>query len=66
MGLTDLDIISASLGPQDICIAYLLKNGGGKPGIKRLFDALNGESESNEALAELLMEQANDLPFMNQ
>ena len=66
LGLTDLDIISASLGPQDICIAYLLKNGGGKPGIKRLFDALNGESESNEALAELLMEQANDLPFMNQ
>ena len=63
LGLTDLDIISASLGPQDICIAYLLKNGGGKPGIKRLFDALNGESESN---AELLMEQANDLPFMNQ
>ena len=66
LGLTDLDIISASLGPQDICIAYLLKNGGGKPGIKRLFDALNGESASNEALAELLMEQANDLPFMNQ
>ena len=66
IGLTDLDIISSSLGPQDLCIAYILKSGGGKAGIRMMFDALNGPSESNEMMAEFLTEQSRDLPFMNQ
>ena len=66
IGLTDLDIISATLGPQNLCIAFILKNGGGKAGVRMLFDTLNGSSDSNEAIAEMLMEQAADLPFMNQ
>ena len=65
IGLTDLDIISSSIGPQDLCIAFILKNGGGKAGIKYMFDILNGESESNEMIAEMLLEQSKDLPFMN-
>jgi len=66
IGLTDLDIISSSLAPQNLCIAFIMKNGGGKAGIKLLFDSLNGASDSNEVMAEMLMEQAADLPFMNQ
>ncbi len=66
IGLTDLDIVSSSIGPQDICIAFLLKQGSGKAGIKHMFDTLNGKSEGNEVIAEMIMEQANDLPFMNQ
>ena len=66
IGLTDLDIISSSLGPQDLCIAAIVKNGGGKRDITKLFDALNGESPSNEMMAEMLLEQVQDLPFMNQ
>ena len=66
MGLTDLDIISASLAPQDICIAAILKRGGGRAGIRAMFDQLNGPSESNEMMAEFLTQQAQDLPFMNQ
>ena len=66
IGLTDLDIISASLGPQDICIAHVLRSGGGKLGLKMLFNALNGESEGNETMAEYLLEETKDLPFMNQ
>ncbi len=65
IGLTDLDIISSSIGPQDLCIAFILKNGGGKAGIKHMFDLLNGESESNEIMADMLLEQSKDLPFMN-
>ena len=65
IGLTDLDIISSSIGPQNLCIAYILKNGGGKAGIKYLFDLLNGESESNASMAEFMVEQSKDLPFMN-
>jgi hypothetical protein len=66
IGLTDLDILSSSIGPQDLCIAFILKRGGGRAGLKLMFDALNGPSESNEAMAAFLMEQTQDLPFMNQ
>ncbi len=66
IGLTDLDIISSSLGPQDVCIACILKRGGGRAGIRNMFDQLNGPSESNEMMADFLTQQAQDLPFMNQ
>ena len=65
MGLTDLDILASSVGPQNLCIAYILKSGGGKAGICNLFDMINGPSESNDIMAELLVEQSKDLPFMN-
>ena len=65
IGLTDLDIISSSLAPQDVCIAAILRSGVGKVGLKLLFDELNGPSEMNEAMAELLVEQTKDLSFMN-
>ena len=66
IGLTDLDIISSSIGPQDICIAFILKSGGGKAGLKYMFDELNGPSDSNGLMAELLVGQSKDFPFMNQ
>ncbi|MCR5352043.1 MAG: hypothetical protein K6E35_06090 [Bacteroidales bacterium] len=66
IGLTDLDIISSSLGPQDLCIAHILKNGGGRAGIRQMFDVLNGPAEGNEMMAEFLAQQAVNLPFMNQ
>ena len=63
---TDLDIISSSIGPQNICIAAILSSGGGRAGIRYMLDLLNGKSESNDALAAILTDQAKDLPFMNQ
>ena len=66
IGLTDIDIVSSSIGPQDLCVAYIIKNGGGKAGLKLMFDVLNGESEGNVAMAEFLEEEIKGLPFMNQ
>ena len=66
IGLTDLDILSSSVGPQNLCIAYLLKKGSGRAGIRLMLDTLGGKSESNEAMAEFIVEQAQDLPFMHE
>ena len=66
MGMTDLDIISSSIGPQNLCIAYIVKNGGGKVGLRRMFDLINGTDESNDMVAGFLLEEVSGLPFMNQ
>ena len=65
LGNTDLDIISSAVGLQNICIVCILSQGGGKIGLTRLFNAINGRNPQNEELAELTYNQAATLPFMN-
>jgi len=65
MGLTDLDIVASSVGPQNLCLAYLLKKGGGRAGIRMMLDTLNGPSESNDTMAEYILAQAEDFSFMH-
>ena len=65
LGNTDLDIISSAVGLQNICIVCILSQGGGKIGLLRLFNALNGQNSQNEELAEITFKQASNLPFMN-
>lgn len=64
LGNTDLDIISSAIGLQNICIVCILSTGGGKIGLERMFDALNGHNSQNVSLAELTYDQAKHLPFM--
>lgn len=64
LGNTDLDILSSSVGVQNICIVCILATGGGKRGLVRFFNALNGDNPQNELLAEMTYNQAKDLPFM--
>lgn len=64
LGNTDLDIVSSSVGIQNVCIVRILATGGGKIGLTRLFNALNGESPQNELLAEMTYNQAMNLPLM--
>jgi len=61
LGNTDIDIISSAIGLQNICIVCILSTGGGKIGLERLFDALNGHNSQNSELAELTYEQAKSL-----
>ena len=65
ISLTDLDILASSVGPQNLCIAYLLKRGSGRAGIRLMLDTLNGPSESNDMMAEYIVEQAKGLSFMH-
>lgn len=58
LGNTDLDIISSAVGVQNICIVCIIDVGGGKVGLERFFDAINGHNTQNKAIAELTYEQA--------
>ena len=61
LGSTDLDIIASSVGIQNICIVCILASGGGKIGLTRLFNTLNGENEQNELLAEMTFDLAKSI-----
>ncbi len=64
LAITDLDLLSSNTAIQYLCLVYVLKHGGGCDGIKSFFDVINGESSTNDMLAEMMMEQAYTLPFM--
>ena len=51
LGSTDIDIVSETIGLQNLCIVYILKNGGGKMGLVYLFNQINGEKPENEMMA---------------
>lgn len=61
LGNTDLDIISSAVGVQNICIVCILATGGGKLGLVRFFDAVNGHNSQNEDIADMTFEQAKKL-----
>ena len=64
LAITDIDLLSSNTALQYLCLVYVLKHGGGRDGLKSLYDLINGESDTNGMLADLMMEQANTLPFM--
>ena len=65
LAITDLDLLSSNTAIQYLCLVYVLKHGGECDGIKSFFDVINGESSTNDMLAEMMMEQAYTLPFMH-
>ena len=64
LAVTDLDILSSSAALQYLCLVHVLKHDGGREGLKAIFDTINGESAANAALAYMMLEQAQTLPFM--
>jgi len=61
LGNTDLDIISSAVGVQNICIVCILATGGGKMGLVRFFDAINGHNTQNEEIAEMTFNLAKSI-----
>ena len=64
LAITDLDILSSNTALQYLCLVYVLKHDGGRDGLKSLYDIINGESDANGIVADMMMEQAQTLPFM--
>jgi len=64
LALTDIDILSEYVGLQDLCIVYALKTGLGRDGVLFILKILNGDDSSNELMADMFIEQANNLSFM--
>jgi len=65
LAITDLDILSSNTAPQYLCLVNVLKQDGGRDGLKSLYDIINGENDTNYMLADLMIEQAKTLPFMH-
>ena len=65
LGSTDIDILADTIGLQNLCIVTILKTGGGRAGLQRMFDTIYGPAGHNEATAQLILQQAARLSFMN-
>jgi hypothetical protein len=64
LAITDLDILSSSTALQYLCLVHVLKQDGGQKGLKDFYDTINGENDSNDMLASMMLKQAETLPFM--
>lgn len=60
LGGKDIDILSSSVGIQNLCVVFILKNGFGVAGLKRLYDKLNGDKPRNITSAERFYRQAQE------
>ena len=61
LAITDLDILSESVGLQNLCFIYILKKGGNASDLRFVFDTINGQQPSNTLLAENIMNLAKNL-----
>jgi hypothetical protein len=65
LGSTDIDILADTIALQNLCIVTILKNGGGRAGLKRMFDTIYGPAQHNEETAQMILKQAERLSFMS-
>lgn len=61
LGVTDLDIISSNVGIQDLCIVYIILNGGGADELKHMFGTVSGESDYNSTRAKRILDTVSHL-----
>lgn len=61
---TDIDILSSAIGLQNLCMVKILKMGGGRLELHRMYDILNGKSEHHDVMAQTICNLAARLSFM--
>ncbi len=61
---TDLDIVALSLAMQNLCIIYIVKHGGGEPGLNHFYRMLYGPSDYNAEHAHQSFEQVSKLNLL--
>jgi len=64
LAVTDLDILSETIGLQYLCMVHTLKQGGGSAGLRIIYDTINGKNDANGMLADMMLEKAKTMPFM--
>ena len=57
LAITDLDILSETVGMQNLCIVYALKHGGTRDDVKYIYDKLYGKNDANALLADGIIRQ---------
>jgi ppGpp synthetase/RelA/SpoT-type nucleotidyltranferase len=65
LAVTDLDILSSIVALQYLCLVHVLKHDGGRDSLKFIYDTINGVSDANGMLADMMLEQAATMPFMH-
>ena len=61
LAVTDIDILSESVGLLNLCLVHVLKHNGGRDGLRNVYDRINGFDSSNEMLADAVLKQAQSL-----
>lgn len=62
---TDLDIVASSIGLRNLCVVYILQNGGGERGLKDFFIHLGQKAEHAERSVKIVMKYAEKLQLDN-
>lgn len=65
LAVTDLDILSESVGLLNLCLIYVMKHNGGVDGLHHVYDVVNGKHDSNEMLAAAVLKQAQSILLDN-
>ena len=63
LAVTDIDILSESIGLLNLCLVFVLKHNGGREGLCEVYDKINGKNQSNGILADIVLKQAKSLSF---
>ena len=61
LAVTDLDILSDTVGLQNLCFVHVVKNGGGVKELKRVYDKIYGTHDDNTSLAEKTLQQTGNI-----